>query len=66
MSHINLPPKEGNPRIVLRDCKPTWILTCPKCGVRGEIDDDQLHGRVSTLCDCGFHETRDWFKEAQF
>ena len=32
-------------------------VCCPKCGVWGIIDDDQFHGRVSILCECGFHET---------
>jgi len=26
-------------------------LVCPGCNGRGDIDDDQLHGRIS--CDCG-------------
>jgi len=34
-------------------------VRCPKCGVWGVIDDDQFHGRVSILCECGFHETVD-------
>lgn len=36
---------------------------CPKCGKRGLIDDDQLHGRVSIVCGidgCEFHETHDF------
>lgn len=38
-----------------------YWLRCPECGGLGQIDDDQLHGRVSVLCDdCGYHETRDW------
>ena len=32
-------------------------VCCPECGVWGIIDDDQFHGRVSILCECGFHET---------
>lgn len=51
-----------------------WKLRCPVCGVWGEIDDDQLHGRVSIdhtdfvrlKSDdppegfrCTFHETHD-------
>lgn len=36
-------------------------LQCPGCGAWGDLDDDQFHGRVSTLHEeCGFHETRDW------
>jgi len=30
---------------------------CPGCGIWGVIDDDQFCGRVSILCECGFHET---------
>ena len=40
-----------------------WLLKCPGCGVRAEIDDDQLHGRVSVLCTtagCKYHETKNW------
>ena len=32
-------------------------VCCPGCGVWGIIDDDQFFGRVSILCECGFHET---------
>lgn len=55
--------QETNPRIVLRDSQQIWKLRCPSCGIDGEIDDDQLHGKVSTWCECGFHETRNWFRE---
>lgn len=34
-----------------------WKLRCPGCGTVGEIDDDQVNGRVSLLCRCGWHET---------
>jgi len=43
---------------VMLDGKKTRKLCCPKCGVWGYIDDDQFFGRVSILCKCGFHETR--------
>ena len=33
---------------------------CPDCKVWGDIDDDQFKGKVSILCDCGFHETIDF------
>lgn len=54
---------------------PVWKLRCPACGVWGEIDDDQLHGRVSVDHTdyvrhrsedppegfrCTFHETHDF------
>ena len=32
-------------------------VCCPTCGLWGYIDDDQFHGCVSILCECGFHET---------
>jgi hypothetical protein len=42
------------------------VFVCPQCKGRGEIDDDQYHGRVSILCQgtgCTYHETKDWSKE---
>lgn len=37
-----------------------WFATCPNCGVRGTIDEDQLKGRVSVDCpECDYHETHD-------
>jgi hypothetical protein len=56
-----------NPKGDLRfdEADKSWNLRCPGCGHWGEIDDDQLHGRVSVdhtdcRCGCTFHETRDW------
>jgi hypothetical protein len=49
-------------RMVERDGEPTVLLTCPRCGTEGEIDDDQAAGRVSIECataGCDFHETVD-------
>lgn len=43
--------------------KAVYQLTCPDCKSIGTIDEDQLHGRVSVLCSCGYHETKDWSKE---
>lgn len=42
---------------VMLDDKLVRKVCCPGCGVWGIIDDDQFFGRVSILCDCGFHET---------
>ena len=42
---------------VILDDKLVRKVCCPKCGIWGIIDDDQFHGRVSILCECGFHET---------
>jgi hypothetical protein len=54
---------------VLRDGEEVWKLGCPGCGHWAEIDDDQLHGRVSVdhagEGGCTFHETRDWFHTAK-
>lgn len=53
----------GRVKIVLRDSKPLWKLHCPGCGLWADLDDDQLHGRVSTDCPgegCTFHETHDY------
>ena len=36
---------------------------CPKCKVWAELDDDQYHGKVSMLCDCGYHETHNFQKD---
>ena len=42
---------------VMLDGKVVRKARCPGCGTWGVIDDDQFHGRVSILCECGFHET---------
>ena len=44
---------------VTLDGKEQRKFNCPGCDVWGYVDDDQLHGMVSILCDCGFHETLD-------
>lgn len=51
---------------VRRDGALIWKLKCPGCGTWGEIDDDQLNGRVSTWCSCGYHKTIDWRKKQQY
>jgi hypothetical protein len=66
-----------DPRGELRqDPDGSWNLHCPQCGHWGEIDEDQLRGLVScdhtncgvtragSICDCAFHETRDWLNTA--
>jgi hypothetical protein len=63
-------------RLVVRDGEPQWQLCCPGCDVWADIDDDQLHGRVSiehsageddrgyaSAEGCGYHEARDWWSE---
>ena len=62
----------GQLRWVRRDGEMVWKLCCPQCGHWGEIDDDQLHGRVSldhtncgisyspSECQCTWHETHDY------
>jgi hypothetical protein len=55
---------EGRLRQIIRDGALQWQLCCPECGQWGDIDGDQLHGRVSvdhTETLCTFHETRDWW-----
>lgn len=42
---------------VIRDGEKIHKLKCPDCLVWGAIDEDQFNGRVSILCDCGFHQT---------
>ena len=34
---------------------------CPKCGQLGKIDEEQLNGKVSIICVCGYH----YFKEVK-
>ena len=48
-------------RVIWRDGEPVKQFRC-KCGAWGDVDEDQLHGRVSIHHDdpsCGFHETID-------
>ncbi len=48
---------------VTLDGRPAWKLRCPMCGTWGYLDDDQLHGRVSTQCPvegCSYHQTVNW------
>jgi len=45
-----------------RDGKEVRVLECPKCKGWGDLDDEQFHGRISTQCDCGFHETINFSK----
>lgn len=55
-------------RSIVSDGRPIWQLECPGCGRWGEIDDDQLHGRVSvdhTDAGCTFHETHDFWNRAE-
>lgn len=47
---------------VNRDGIPILKVFCPECHTWADIDDDQYHGRVSILCDCGFHTTCDFSK----
>lgn len=49
-------------RSVRRDGGIVWQLRCPACGQWADLDDDQLHGRVSmdhTDTGCAFHATHD-------
>lgn len=52
-------------RLVIRDGEEVILGRCPGCGEWGDLDDDQLHGRVSTHHDpgCGWHETKDWWAD---
>ena len=34
-------------------------LRCPGCQQVARADHDQIDGRVSLLCECGYHETHD-------
>ena len=48
---------------IIRDGIRIQKLKCPECGIWGQIDDDQLNGRVSAICDCGFHKTAKWIEK---
>ncbi len=57
-------------RRVIRDQRFVYLLECPGCGRRGELDDDQWHGRVSVDhasmgCPGGYHETHDFAAAVQ-
>lgn len=60
---IPLPGLEpGRLRSIRRDGELVWQLRCPRCHQWADIDDDQMHGRVSidhTDTGCSFHETHD-------
>lgn len=38
------------------------VCNCPKCTQLGVLDEEQYHGKVSILCECGYHETHDLSK----
>jgi len=61
---IPLPESVGGAlREIVRDGSPIWQLRCPMCEQWADIDDDQLHGRVSvdhTNEGCSYHETHDF------
>lgn len=45
-------------RNIKRDGETVRQIECPGCGVWGDIDEDQYHGRISIDCpECEFHET---------
>lgn len=65
MNVIMLPTSVGGAlRQVIRDGCPLWQLRCPGCGTWADIDDDQLHGRVTVdhtnQEGCWYHETHDF------
>lgn len=56
----NDPPAAPEPR--WHDGELVLWVTCPDCRMRGLVDDDQAHGRVSTDCpNCPYHETVNWW-----
>ena len=60
---------EGRLRHRISDGEEVTQLQCPGCGRWGQIDDDQLHGRISVdhtdpTVPCTFHETRNWAETA--
>lgn len=56
------PLSDTDVRVRLRDGQPIRQLCCPRCVTWADLDDDQVHGRVSIECvtpGCTFHETHD-------
>jgi hypothetical protein len=62
MSDAQVRARDGSAvRRVIRDGEPVWQVNCPDCGKWGDVDDDQLHGRVSLHhLECGFHDYLDF------
>lgn len=53
-------------RVIVRDGQEVLQLRCGGCAAWGDVDDDQVHGRVSVHHDeaddgCGYHETHDFW-----
>lgn len=48
----------GRAWVVIRDGEPQWQFCCPGCGLRADVDEDQIRGQVSIDCpECDYHET---------
>lgn len=48
----------GRAWVVRQDDEAVWKFCCPGCGLVGEVDLDQVQGKVSIDCpECDFHET---------
>ena len=59
-------------KFIRQDGERVWNLQCPQCNHWGQIDSDQLHGKVSldhtdcgitrasSECQCTWHETHDY------
>ena len=39
-----------------------YWFKCPDCKGRGTVDLDQYQGKVSIVCECGFHGYREQLK----
>lgn len=35
------------------------VVQCPKCERKAWVDREQFEGKVSMVCECGWHETHD-------
>lgn len=58
------PLKNMNVKYANGDFKWGWG-TCPRCGLRGRIDEDQYKGEVSVDCPgCPYHATHDHREES--
>jgi len=50
---------------ILRRMRTGAIIQCPLCERVAKIDPDQVAGKVSILCVCGYHATWDLREETE-
>jgi hypothetical protein len=50
------------PRVIrgpLNTLEWTALIECPDCQRKAWIDREQYEGKISIVCECGWHETHD-------